>query len=157
MANRGDVLVVDHEPDICWVLEKVLQGERCRAMTATTAHQALELVKFGPPFRMAFIGGKLPDMDGLELAPLVRAIDPRVAIVLISSYFHRGDRLIAEGLQRGTYAGFIDKPFDLSEVRLVVKKVLRARRLRWRSALPLVVVRRCFGLWSLLPRDHKSG
>jgi len=71
MVVRGDVLVVHDEPDICWVLEKVLQGERCRSMTATTARQALEVVvKFGPPFRMALIGGKLPDIGGL--ASLVR-------------------------------------------------------------------------------------
>lgn len=156
MAVRGNVLVVDGEPDICRALEKVLQGERCRSMTATTARQVLELVKFGPPFRMALIDGKLPDMDGLKLASLVRRIDPRVAIVLISGYFHRGDRLIVEGLQRGAYAGFIAKPFDPSEVRLVVKKVLRAHRGSWRSALPLAMVRRCFGLQPLLPADHES-
>ena len=70
MVVRGDVLVVHDEPDICWVLEKVLQGERCRSMTATTARQALEVVKFGPPFRMALIGGNLPDIGGLALGSL---------------------------------------------------------------------------------------
>jgi len=64
MAVRGDVLVVDDEPDICWALEKVLQGERCWAMTATTARQALELVKFGLPFGMALIETKPPPGDG---------------------------------------------------------------------------------------------
>ena len=157
MVVRGDVLVVHDEPDICWVLEKVLQGERCRSMTATTARQALEVVKFGPPFRMALIGGKLPDIGGLALASLVRRIDPQVAIVLISGYLHRGDRVIAEGLERGAYGAFIDNPLDLREVRLVVKKVLGARRRSWRSALLLTMVRRCRGLQPLLLADHESG
>jgi len=156
MAVRANVLVVDGEPDICRFLEKVLQGERCRSMTAASARQALELVKFGPPFRMALIGGRLPDMGGLKLASLVRGIDPRVAIVLISGNFYRERRLIAEGLQRGAYAGCIAKPFDPSEVRLVVKKVSRAHRRSWRSALPLAMVRRCFGLQPLLPGDNES-
>ena len=158
MVVRGDVLVVHDEPDICWVLENVLQRERCRSMTATTARQALEVVKFGPPFRMVLIGGKLPDIGGLALASLgsPRRIDPQVAIALISGYLHRGDRVIAEGLERGAYGAFIDNPFDLREVRLVVKKVLGARRRSWRSAL-LTMVRRCWGLQPLLPADHESG
>ncbi len=156
MAVRANVLVVDDEPDICRALEKVLQGEGCRSMTATTARQALELVKFGPPFRMALIGGKLPDIDGLKLASLVRRIDPEVAIVLISGNFYRERRLIAEGLQRGAYAGCIAKPFDPSEVRLVVKKVSRAHRQSWRSALPLVMIGRWLGLQPLLPADHEN-
>ncbi len=156
MAVHGNVLVVDGEPDICRALEKVLQGERFRSMTATTGCQALELVKFGPPFSMALIGGKLPDMDGLKLASLVRRIDRWVAIVLISGNFYRERRVIAEGLQRGAYAGCIAKPFDPREVRLVVKKVLRAHRGSWRSALPLVMIRRCFGLQPFLPADHES-
>jgi len=45
MAVRANVLVVDGEPDICRFLEKVLQGERCRSMTAASARQALELGK----------------------------------------------------------------------------------------------------------------
>lgn len=55
-------------------------------------------LKWEFPLRMALTDGKLPDMDSLELASLIREIDPRVAIVLISGYFHRGDGLIAHGL-----------------------------------------------------------
>jgi CheY-like chemotaxis protein len=121
------ILVVDDEPDMCWALENILRPAGY-AMTATTSGaEALKLLD-GEPYDVAFVDAKLPDLDGLELAALIRQRSPHTAIVLISGYFYQEDRSITEGLEKGLFIGFISKPFDLEEVRLMAHKAVERAR-----------------------------
>ncbi len=120
------MLVVDDEPDICWALENILNSAGYQARTAVSGKEALELVKENP-FEVAFIDAKLPDMDGTQLAREIKEIDPKLALVLISGYFHEG-KAIEEGFAQGLYVGFIGKPFDLEEVRSAAKRALEVAR-----------------------------
>ncbi|MBI4769628.1 MAG: response regulator [Chloroflexi bacterium] len=122
-GNLPRILVVDDEPDLCWALENVLRPAGYAVTTTTRGAEALELLA-GAPYAVAFIDAKLPDLDGLELAALVRQRSPRTAIILISGYFYQEDRAVAEGLQRNLFAGFVAKPFDLNEVRLMARQAV---------------------------------
>jgi len=128
------ILVVDDEPDMCWALENILRPAGFTVTTTTTGAEALELLAgrgdpAGRPYAAAFVDAKLPDLDGLELAALIRQRSPHTAIVLISGYFYQEDRAINEGLQKGLFIGFIAKPFDLEEVRLMARQAVeRAER-----------------------------
>ncbi len=121
------MLVVDDEPDLCWALEKVLTLAGYRVTLAMIGQEALKRAG-ETPFALALVDAKLPDMDGTELAAQLKAARPKLAVVMISGYFYKEDRLIEEGLLDGTYAGFIAKPFDLSEVRRVTEQALRKQR-----------------------------
>lgn len=120
-------LIVDDDPDSCWLLEKALEREGCQAAVAATGEQALEWVKCGEPFSMAFIDVNLPDMDGLELARLAKETAPCMAVVVTSAGSYQEDKMgktIAEGLEQGIYDGFIGRPFDVSEVIFMVKQMM---------------------------------
>jgi CheY-like chemotaxis protein len=122
------ILVVDDEPDMCWTLENILCPTGYAVTTTTTGAEALRLLA-GEPYAVAFVDAKLPDLDGLELATLIRQQSPHTAVVLISGYFYQEDRAITEGLQNELFMGFISKPFDLEEVRLMASQAVeRARR-----------------------------
>ena len=123
MAEPLDILVVDDEPDMCWALENILQSEGYRVTTVSNARDALDTVREGR-FSVALIDAKLPDMDGIELATRVRHDDAGLAIILISGYFYPEDKTIEEGLQCGVYSAFISKPFDIHQVRAVVRKAI---------------------------------
>ncbi len=118
------ILIVDDEPDICWVLENVLRPEGYAVTTTTSGVQALELIR-KEFFAAAFVDAKLPDLDGLELAACIRQDSPQTAIVLISGYFYKEDRAISERLQDGLFIGFIPKPFDLNQVRLMARQAAK--------------------------------
>jgi len=128
LGRRPHILVVDDEPDMCWALENILSSVGYQITTATNGKEALELAR-DKPFKVVFIDAKLPDMDGLELAALIRHQSPHTAIVLISGYFYQEDRAINEGLQKGLFVGFVAKPFDLEEVRFMARRAVeRAKK-----------------------------
>ncbi len=127
MAEKASVLVVDDEPDLCWALENILSSAGYRVTRATTGQQAMERSR-ETFFALALIDAKLPDVDGTELVLQLKAVNPGMVVIMISGYFYKEDRVIEEGLLNGTYAGFIAKPFDLSEVRRVAEQALNVFR-----------------------------
>lgn len=123
------ILVVDDEPDMCWALENILRPAGYAVTTTTTGAEALELIA-REPYAAVFVDAKLPDLDGLELAALIHQQRPHTAVVLISGYFYQEDRAVTEGLQKGLFIGFVAKPFDLEEVRLMARQAVERARER---------------------------
>lgn len=121
------ILVVDDEPDMCWALENILRPAGYAVTTTVSGAEARELLT-GERYAAAFVDAKLPDLDGLELATLIRHRSPHTAVILISGFFYREDEAINEGLQRGDFFGFVAKPFDLEEVRLVASRAVERAR-----------------------------
>jgi CheY-like chemotaxis protein len=121
------ILVVDDEPDMCWAMENILRPAGYVVATTTRGVEALELIA-RESYALAFVDAKLPDLDGLELAALIRQRSPNTTLVLISGYFYQEDRIVTEGLQKGFFIGFIAKPFDLEEVRLMAHRAVERSR-----------------------------
>jgi CheY-like chemotaxis protein len=109
------ILVVDDEPDVCWALENILSPAGYAVTTTTQGVEALELLA-RQPYAVAFVDAKLPDLDGFELAALIRQRSPHTAVVLISGYYYREDSIVMDGLAKNLYVGFLSKPFQISEV-----------------------------------------
>lgn len=122
-SNRV-VLVVDDDPDICWVLEHLVEGLSAQCIRATDCQGALEAARLN---RLALIllDAKLPDIDGLELARRIRSADPDVPIMLISGYFYRDDPAIQAALDQELISGFIEKPFSHQVIIRAVEAALR--------------------------------
>lgn len=119
------ILVVDDEPDMCWALANILRPVGYAVSLATTGKEALELVAgCEQPYTGAFVDAKLPDMDGLEVAALIRQQSPRTAVVLISGYYYQEDRAIEEGLDQDLFIGFVPKPFSLEQVRRMASRAV---------------------------------
>ena len=74
-----------------------------------SAQEALELLA-GQPYAVASLDAKLPDLDALELAALIRQASPHTAIVPISCCFYQEDIAITEGLADGPFMGLVAKP-----------------------------------------------
>jgi CheY-like chemotaxis protein len=124
MKNQTRILIVDDEPDMCWALENILHPKGYQTMVATTGQEALELAEQEEPPSIALIDVVLPDINGIELAALIREVLPEIVIIVISGRLCEGDKIIEEGLRLGTFSGFLSKPFELAKVRLVVKKAV---------------------------------
>jgi len=117
------ILVIDDEPGLCWALENILLPAGYEVATTTSGVEALELLS-GESYAAAFVDAKLSDLDGLELAALIREQSPRTAIILISGYYYQEDTTVVEGMQEGLFIGFIGKPFDLEEVRVMARQAV---------------------------------
>jgi len=113
------ILVVDDEPEMCWILENIIRkmGFTCR--TALNVREAMALIKSNK-FGMAFLDAKLPDIDGLEFARKIRKTNAHLPIVIVSGYFYRDDPTIEGVLQEGLIESFVGKPFDHDEIVSVI-------------------------------------
>ena len=103
------ILVVDDEPEMCWILENIIRRTGLTCITALSAGEAIALTanhKFG----MAFLDAKLPDIDGLELARQLRKTNAHLPIIIVSGYFYQDDPTIEGVLQEGLIAAFEQLP-----------------------------------------------
>jgi DNA-binding NtrC family response regulator len=112
-------LVVDDEPEMCWILENILRKNKFTCLKAGSAREAIALTEHRR-FRMAFLDAKLPDIDGLKLARRLRKFDPHLPIVIVSGYFYQDDPTIEGALKSGLIAAFISKPFSHDEIVRII-------------------------------------
>ena len=113
---RGLFLIIDDEPDLCWLLGRLLRQEGCAAKAARSGCEALDLVKRFR-FRLAFTDVKLPDADGIDLAGRLRELDPGLPIMLVSGSLFEDDVDLKKALADGLICGFIRKPYQHEEIR----------------------------------------
>ena len=115
MTENRTFLIVDDEPEMCWIIEQVLISGGFDVRKAFSASEALDLVAAGS-FMGILLDAKLPDMEGMELAKRIRAIAPTIPLTMVSGYFYRDDVAIREALQEGLISGFVAKPFDRRDI-----------------------------------------
>jgi len=115
------ILIVDDEPEMCWILENVIRKTGFACKTALSAKEALNLAE-NDQFGMAFLDAKLPDIDGLELARQLRKKNTRLPIVIVSGYFYIDDLIIEGVVREGLITAFIGKPFEHDEIVDVITR-----------------------------------
>jgi YesN/AraC family two-component response regulator len=98
-----------------WVLESVLRSRNFKVSTASTGARALEL-ELQTEFEIVFLDAKLPDMEGFEIAHLIKLSHPVTKLIMISGYYYEHDDKIQEALKTGLIVHFIPKPFSNSAV-----------------------------------------
>jgi DNA-binding NtrC family response regulator len=89
----------------------------------TVAHdlpQTLEAMK-NHPFDIAFMDMIMPDKDGVEMLKEVKAINPGLAVVMMSGYS------LDEKRRQASHLGAVNclkKPFEVDDIRRVVKEAI---------------------------------
>jgi two-component system KDP operon response regulator KdpE len=121
MSTPITLLVVDDEPAIRRLLHSSLARANYRVIEAGTAREALASVQIDKPEAVLLDLG-LPDRDGLELIPLIKAAG--AAILIISARDATDQKVTALDLGADDY---LTKPFDTEEVLARIRTALRHR------------------------------
>ncbi len=121
---QGCVLIIDDEAEIRESLQTLLEFEGYEVETAANGTQGIS--KLGDrPFDLVLLDLALPDRNGLELLPEIRAIDPQIAVIMITAYGTVEDAVRA--MQSGA-ANFLQKPWDNEKLLADVRSVVARRR-----------------------------
>ena len=123
MTDTPSFLIVDDEPEMCWVLEHVFKRAGYNCFSALSGQEAMALAET-TDFRLVFLDAKLPDIEGLELSRQIRRCLPDSRIVMISGYYYPDDDIIKRALSSGLIRYFISKPFDHEEILRIVQSCL---------------------------------
>jgi two-component system response regulator AtoC len=119
------LLVVDDEELIRSSLRERFESEGYRVLAAESAAQALARLDEGVD--LALLDYRLPDGDGIELLKGLRSREPDLLVVLMTAY--ASVERAVEAMKRGAY-DYVQKPFDLDQVQLLVERALETTRLR---------------------------
>ncbi|HEX4020465.1 MAG TPA: sigma-54 dependent transcriptional regulator [Acidobacteriaceae bacterium] len=122
------VLVVDDETDIRTTLQAILSDEGYAVATASTAGEALELVR-DATYDAVLLDIWLPDRDGLEALEDIRKVDPASGPEVIIISGHGTIETAVRATKLGAF-DFLEKPLSLERILIVVKNAMEARRLR---------------------------
>lgn len=120
------VLVVDDEPIQRLLLMRALEPLGVEVQEARNGQEALDLLKDGLP-QVVLTDLHMPVMDGLELTRRVKALDPLLPVILLTADGDKEVRL--KGIEAGA-DDFLNRPVDLTELRLRVRGHLERRRLQ---------------------------
>jgi two-component system KDP operon response regulator KdpE len=122
---KGNILVVDDEPQITRVLKTTLSAQGYGVRTAADGEDALDQMKSWAP-DLIITDLRMPHLDGLELCRRVRS-ESRLPIIVLSV---KGEEDIkVQALDAGA-DDYIQKPFSTNELLARVRAALR------RAALP---------------------
>ncbi|MGD9549081.1 MAG: ATP-binding protein [Candidatus Krumholzibacteriia bacterium] len=122
LQGRETILLVEDEPTLLRLVEKVLVGKGYTVHTAANGRAALEAVEQeGLEFDLLVTDVIMPELGGPELAACLTAVRPGLQVLYISGYT---DSVL---LQRGLVAGdvdFVAKPFGPKEFLSKVREIL---------------------------------
>jgi two-component system response regulator PilR (NtrC family) len=122
MAN---LLIVDDEQSYRQLLKLVFDGDGHTIRTAMNGRDALAKLQ-EEPAEIIITDVRMPDMDGIELLRTAREFLPDVGVVLMTA-FATVDTA-REAFKLGA-DDFIQKPFDVEELKIIVKKALERQAL----------------------------
>ncbi len=120
-----NILIVDDEQSYRQLLSLVFEADGNTIRTAMNGRQALALLE-EVPADVIISDVRMPDMDGIEMLRAVRESFPDIGVVLMTAF--ASVETAREAFKLGA-DDFIQKPFDVEELKLIVKKTLEKQAL----------------------------
>ena len=128
----NDILIVDDEKDIRELISDILQDEGFTTRLAANSDQAIgELNAAEPALMVLDIWLKDSRMDGIDILKQVKRNNPDVPVIIISG--HGNIEIAVAAIKQGAY-DFIEKPFNIDQLMVVVNRAMETNRLRRENA-----------------------
>jgi len=124
--RKAKIMVVDDEHLIRWSLEQNLRKQGYEVLTAGNGEDALKLVREEQP-ELVLLDIHMPGISGLEVLEKVKEFDDEIIVIMVTA--HGGLETAVNAMRMGAY-DYINKPFNLDEMSIVIKKALENSDLR---------------------------
>lgn len=121
-----EILFVDDDKTILNMVEEYLAAFDCRVSIVDSGLKALELIK-DKDFDVVFTDFKMPDIDGLELLAMIKEYRPATEVIIVTG--HGSMESAIQAMKFGSY-DYIQKPFKLDVLRIVINKLYEEKRLK---------------------------
>ncbi|HEX5731347.1 MAG TPA: sigma-54 dependent transcriptional regulator [Blastocatellia bacterium] len=120
------VLIVDDEPAARYGMRRALEKEGHRIFEADSVASAEQVVDSQSP-SVILLDVKLASESGLDYLPELVARKEAPVVIIVTA--HGSERLAVEAIKKGAF-DYLAKPFDVDELRILVRNALGAYRLR---------------------------
>ena len=124
----SDILIVDDERDIRELVAEILKDDGYQTRLAANSDEAMAAVQAQPPMMMILdLWLKDSKLDGIGILMSVKREYPDIPIVIISG--HGNIEIAVEAIKKGAY-DFIEKPFNIDQLLVVIGRAMETSRLR---------------------------
>lgn len=124
----GDILITDDERDIRELISDILKDEGFTTRLAGTSDECMaQIDKETPALMILDIWLKDSRMDGIDILKQVKKDHPEVPVVIISG--HGNIEIAVAAIKQGAY-DFIEKPFNIDQLMVVIRRAMETSRLR---------------------------
>jgi two-component system nitrogen regulation response regulator NtrX len=124
----SDILIVDDEKDIRELISEILIDEGYSTRVAGNSSECLnQVIDNLPSLLILDIWLKDSNMDGIDILKKVKRDYPNVPVVIISG--HGNIEIAVSAIKQGAY-DFIEKPFNIEQLLVVVRRAMETSSLR---------------------------
>ena len=128
----SDILIVDDERDIRELISDILRDEGFTTRLAANSDECMAEINAAAPAMMILdIWLKDSRMDGIDILKTVKRDNPDVPIIIISG--HGNIEIAVAAIKQGAY-DFIEKPFNIDQLTVVIGRAMETSRLRRENA-----------------------
>ncbi|NRB18559.1 MAG: sigma-54-dependent Fis family transcriptional regulator [Rhodobacteraceae bacterium] len=124
----SDILVVDDERDIRELISDILEDEGFSTRKAANSDECMMALNDEEPSLLILdIWLKDSQMDGIDILKAVKRDNPEIPVVIISG--HGNVEIAVAAIKQGAY-DFIEKPFNIDQLMVVIRRAMETSRLR---------------------------
>lgn len=123
---KSRLLVIDDEAGFRALLTHELGKKGYEVATANNGEEALQKVRQGK-FDLAISDVKMPKLGGLEFLEAIKKENPNIEVIMATGF--GTIETAVNAMKKGAY-DFVQKPFNLPEIFVLVEKALEKRELK---------------------------
>ncbi|HBX22596.1 MAG TPA: response regulator [Desulfotomaculum sp.] len=116
-----DILVVDDQPGVRYLLDIVIKESGHKPHTAQNGLEAVNMARSIRP-DLIFMDVRMPIMGGLEALAKIKPLAPETRVIIMTAY--GSDETIEEAKKLGAL-GCMDKPFDINDIKDFIQDYAR--------------------------------
>jgi len=125
MDQPACILIADDEPNLCQVVSTVLRKEGYQVLVGKDGEEALTLLQ-AHRVDLLLTDVIMRKVSGVELLRHVRESYPHIPVVMMTAY--GTIKTAVDAIKLGAY-NYLAKPFDMDEMKEVVRSALASREL----------------------------
>jgi two-component system, NtrC family, response regulator PilR len=130
-APAARILIVDDERSMREMLEILLRREGYDVTAADGGTAAIALLQ-ERPFDMLISDVRMPDVSGIDVLRTAKALNPGIIGIMVTAY---GSKESIQEVLRLQAADYLDKPFNVEELKFRVRKELERNRIQQENVL----------------------
>ena len=120
----AEILIVDDDPQLRHSFEKLLRQEGHAVTAAATGESGIAMVR-SQRFDLLIMDVRLPGISGLEAFQAVRALEPRLPVIIMTAF--GSTETAIEATKMGAF-DFVLKPFDIPDILALIRQAIEAGR-----------------------------
>jgi len=122
---KPSILIVDDDEVMQQTLSDVLKKKGYEIFSVGAGNGALSIIKKNI-IDLVLLDMRLPDVDGIEVLKRVKELDTEILVIMMTAY--SDVQTAVSAMKSGAYH-YINKPFELEELKLLIEKGLETKSL----------------------------